>query len=90
MLSVADLSANYDAPRFDSLSEALSAVEGLDGVLIATSHASHHALAIEAMEAGLNVFCEKPMTVDIDEAKELKEKAASTELTFMVNNTANW
>ena len=90
MLSVSDLSQKYAAPSFVSLGDALGAIKDIDGVLIATNHASHHALAMEAMEAGLHVFCEKPMTVDIDEAKDLAQRAASSDLTFMVNNTANW
>eukprot|EP01043_Picozoa_sp_COSAG02_P030048 COSAG02_NODE_1900_length_10458_cov_4.285838_4_plen_394_part_00 len=90
MQSVAALSSQYDAPAFDSLEELLATDIEVDGVVIGSNHASHHQLATTAMEAGYHVMCEKPMTVDIDEAKDLVAKAAATDKVFMVNNTANW
>lgn len=62
----------------------------MDGVAICSNHATHCAIAMTALDAGLHVFCEKPMTVDIDEAKSLVAKAREKDCTFMVNNTANW
>ena len=35
-----------------------------DTVVIATRHDTHAALAAEALQAGKNVFCEKPLAVD--------------------------
>ena len=92
MKSIAALSAMYSAPAFESLDELLadSAAAGLDGVVIGTNHASHHELASKAMHAGLHVFCEKPMTVDVGQAKDLVALAAASKTAFMVNNTANW
>jgi predicted dehydrogenase len=90
MQSVAALSKQYAAPAFDSLEELLATDIELDGVVIGSNHASHHQLATKAMEAGYHVMCEKPMTVDINEAKDLVAKAAATDKVFMVNNTANW
>jgi len=86
MQSVAALSALYDAPAFDSLDELLATGMALDGVVVGTNHASHHELATKAMSAGLHVMCEKPMTVDIDEAKDLVAKASATDKVFMVNH----
>ena len=90
MQSVAALSKQYDAPAFATLEELLATGMALDGVVIGSNHASHHELATKAMEAGLHVMCEKPMTVDINQAKDLVAKAAATDKAFMVNNTANW
>jgi predicted dehydrogenase len=42
------------------------------------------------MNAGMHVFCEKPMTVDIDEAKDLVATVTESKKTFMCNTTANW
>lgn len=45
--------------------------ENLDAVCIGTPDHWHAKQAIEAMEAGLHVYCEKPMTHTIDEALDI-------------------
>lgn len=52
----ADAEALIDAPR-------------LHGLYIATPPAPHMALSNRAFDAGLAVFCEKPLTVDFDAAR---------------------
>ncbi len=42
--------------------------EGLDLVSICTSNSFHEPLVVEALDAGVNVLCEKPMCVTLDEA----------------------
>jgi predicted dehydrogenase len=42
------------------------------------------------MNAGMHVLCEKPMTVDIDEAKDLVATVTDSKQIFMCNTTANW
>ena len=49
--------------------EALIATPGLDSLYIATPPAPHMALTELAFDAGLAVFCEKPLTVDFDAAR---------------------
>ncbi len=46
--------------------------KGLHGVLIATPEHWHAQMAIDAMAAGLDVYCEKPMTYDLEQALELR------------------
>jgi predicted dehydrogenase len=53
-----------------SLAEAL-ALPGVDAVAIATPPDTHFALAMEAVEAGRHVLCEKPFTIDAEEAAQL-------------------
>ena len=53
-----------------SLTEAL-ALPGVDAVSIATPPNTHFALALEAVEAGRHVLCEKPFTTDAAEAAQL-------------------
>lgn len=50
----------------------------IDYVTIATPEHWHAQLALEALDAGLHVYCEKPMTHTVDEAFEVVEKAQST------------
>ncbi len=52
--------------------------ERIDFVTIATPNDSHFAISIEALKAGFHVMCEKPMTVTVEEARELQEVVRST------------
>ena len=54
--------------------EALMAHPGLDTVYIATPPASHMALTERAFDAGLSVFCEKPLTTDFAAAQHCIER----------------
>ena len=49
--------------------ESLIATPGLHTLYIATPPAPHMALSNRAFDAGLAVFCEKPLTVDFDAAR---------------------
>ena len=44
---------------------------------------SHTPLAIQALKAGKHVISEKPVSVSIEQAKQLKEAAAQTDKVFM-------
>lgn len=57
----------------------------IDGVVIATPHYDHPTLAIEAFEAGLHVFCEKPAGVYTKNVREMNEAAKKSGKTFQVN-----
>jgi len=80
----------YGAPTFESIEALIASNVELDGLLIATPHASHYGLATKAIDAGWHVLLEKPMTTDVTEARELANAARDSKKTFMVNNTANW
>lgn len=65
-----------EPPSYRSHSELLAAEE-LDGVIVATSHASHHPIVRDCLERGLHVLVEKPMTLRAREARELIALAAA-------------
>ncbi len=52
----------------------------LDAVVISTPDHSHAVIASHAMDRDLHVYCEKPLTHTVSEARFLKEKAASKAL----------
>jgi predicted dehydrogenase len=49
--------------------DALFAHPGLDAVVLCTPHAQHAAQIVAAAQAGLHVFCEKPLCSTLDDAR---------------------
>ena len=87
------LSERYGAPVFTSVEELLASNVQCDGLLVGTPHATHFAQGMLAIEAGLHVLMEKPMTTDVAEARTLAAAAEAHRAAgrfFAVNNTANW
>jgi len=63
--------------------KALVADDGVDVVYIATTHPSHHELALMAIEAGKAVLIEKPLTLNAAEAREVFEAAERADVFAM-------
>src|ERR1051325_8119204 len=53
----------------------LPADEKLDYILIVTPNFAHFDPAMKAMKAGISVFCEKPLCLNLEEAKTLASTA---------------
>ncbi len=60
---------------------------GVDGVVIAVQHAYHYEVARDALDAGVHVLVEKPMTLTAADAWDLVERAGSSGLHLMVGYT---
>lgn len=60
---------------------------GVDGVVIAVPHRWHYEAAHAALEAGVHVMVEKPMTLDPAEAWRLVDLAAARNLHLVVGYT---
>ena len=86
----AAMSAKYCTNCFATLEELIESGLPIDGVLIATPHDAHFALAMIAIEAGLHVLIEKPMTTTSAEAAILVKAAKEGGKLCMVNNSANF
>jgi predicted dehydrogenase len=61
----------FGVPRAYGDWEALARDEDIDVVYVATPHAAHRAAAGLCLEAGRNVLCEKPFTLNVRQAEEL-------------------
>ncbi|MDZ8118607.1 Gfo/Idh/MocA family protein [Pontiella agarivorans] len=69
---------------------ALPADERIDFVSVCTPNHTHFPIAKAFLEAGFNVMCEKPMTLTVEEAEELKTIVQKSKKVFglMHNYTA--
>jgi predicted dehydrogenase len=65
----------------------LPADKKIDFVTIVTPNFAHFAPAMMALENGMNVVIEKPITFTLDEAKQLKKKVDETGLLLCLTHT---
>ena len=70
---------------FDS-TQAMLAEQRIDVVHVLTPPDRHHSLAKSILQAGSNVFIEKPMCTSLREAEELLEIAHANKLSIGVNH----
>ncbi len=66
--------------------KAIIADDTIDAVMIATPAETHYALAAEALDRGKDVFVEKPMTIDVGEARDLIVRAERAGRILMVGH----
>ena len=59
-------------------------IEGLDAIDICTPNYLHSIIAVEALNSGLNVFCEKPDAVSVEEAEKMRSAAEKNGKLLMV------
>ena len=72
--------------------EEMMAAEGkrgdkIDFVVIVTPNSSHFAIAKSAMENGIHVVCDKPLTTESGDAEKLARLSADNDLLFCVTYT---
>jgi len=73
------------AQSFGEVAKMFEKLPDIDGVSIIVPNKFHAPLALQAMQAGKHVFCEKPPALNAAEMTELKSTAESTGRTLMFN-----
>jgi predicted dehydrogenase len=72
-----------EGSQYEDYREMLDA-EALDAVLIGTPHTLHYEMVTAALDRELHVFCDKPLTTDLDRARELADRSEKTDKVLMV------
>ena len=65
-----------DAAHYNDFRQMLDKENGLDAVLIATADHTHAPASVAALNLGKHVYCEKPLTHNVFEARRVAEAAA--------------
>lgn len=63
-----------------------AAGDRIDFLSIATPNHAHFDVALAAVQAGFNVVCDKPLTLDLDQAHRLAEAVESSGVVFAVTH----
>lgn len=84
-VAVAEVRQHYPGLAIAATPAQLIGTPGLDGVYIASPPSSHLAYAHQGFDAGLAVFCEKPLTVDFAEGRKAIARIESEKLRSGVN-----
>lgn len=74
--AAASVAERFGARPVDSPEAVLSA--GVDGVVIAAATDAHPQLILDAVQAGLPVFCEKPVARTVEESAEVAREVAGS------------
>lgn len=73
-------------PKLYSNYQDMLADDMVDAVVIATPDHWHAPMIIDAAKAGKHVYCEKPMTLTIEEAKEVRKVIRETGVVFQLGH----
>ncbi|MEM6688851.1 MAG: Gfo/Idh/MocA family oxidoreductase [Planctomycetota bacterium] len=93
MVAVADVNrknAEFFAERYNGNCqiykdyEEVLARDDIDAVTIGTPDHWHAKIAIDALRAGKHVYCEKPLTLTIEEGRQICKVASETDRVFQV------
>ena len=76
-------------PTFASLEELLTD-DSISIVTVAIPNQLHKSVCIQAMKAGKNVVCEKPVALNHDELQEMIEAAEKYHVIFTVHQNRRW
>ncbi|ELY51736.1 Gfo/Idh/MocA family protein [Natronolimnohabitans innermongolicus] len=64
--------------------ETMLETEPLEAVLVGTPHTLHYEQVVAALERDCHVYCDKPLTTDLERARDLAERAEAGAETLMV------
>ena len=77
------------ARRYSDYRVMLERHKNIDAVMIGTPDHTHAVIALAAMQAGKHVYCQKPLTHDIREARVLTRAARETGVVTQMGNQFN-
>lgn len=89
VVAARDLATRFDARTYSALDEMLED-DLVDGVIIATPHATHADLGVRVLNSGVHVLIEKPLAVTVAECETLIAVEHSSVGRGMVGHLMRW
>ena len=95
IVALCDVDANYaaktfskypDAKRYKDFREMLDKEKNIDAVVVATPDHAHAIVSTTAMKMGKHVYCEKPLTRTVYEARTVARIAKETKVATQMGN----
>lgn len=95
IVALCDVDADYAAPTFARYPEAKTYVDyrvmlekqkDIDAVIIATPDHTHAVITLAALAAGKHVYCQKPLTHTVREARTITEAARRAKVQTQMGN----
>ncbi|MCI0804058.1 MAG: Gfo/Idh/MocA family oxidoreductase [Chloroflexi bacterium] len=83
--ALAEFQNKWDIPNGFTDHRELLAMDGLDAVVIVTPTGSHKQLALDSIEAGKHVLCDKPLALTAADCKEMLDAAAAAGVVHSTN-----
>lgn len=75
-----------ESTRSEIANSVAELIEAVDAVFITTPNTKHSAIAQAAIDAGKHVFCEKPVSTSIEEARVILNAASGSKSVFQVGH----
>ena len=66
------------------------AAHDLDAVIVASPSHTHHPIVMDAIAAGVHIFCEKPLAHSVADCDDMIRTAEKKELKLMVGHVLRW
>jgi len=82
------------ARKYADFRELYTKIDDIDGVVVSTAEHTHAYATMPALKAGKHVYCEKPLTYNVYEARAITEAAAKanvvTQMGTQIHSTNNY
>lgn len=85
-----EIAKKYDIPQVFTDYQAMIAQGDLHALVVVAPDDLHYQITMAALEAGLHVLCEKPLALNLDDARAMYEKAEAMKVKHMIFFTYRW
>lgn len=82
--AVAAVGAELDVSKRYTRYQDLIADEAVEGVVVVSPTSTHKEIVFEAAKRGLPIFCEKPLSINLEEAREMQRVVEQTGVFFQM------